>query len=460
MTLPHRRPPTCIALIGTACLLLLTRFAYCADFYVTPDGAGDKSGSTWANAGNAAAIQPAIDKLQAGQTLFLGSGTYSDVSLHVPAVAGEGTALRTIAGIDTGAGLPLFRSDFDKKNPEKTGKTFATLLTGASRLVVRDLVVDDYRQCVHLDGKHTNVRIENVDAHRTRDGFWIDGGASDAGDDGTRQLTFVGCDVQSFTKRGFRLFNGNRAVRFENCHADAGGKEWSVEPFQICFQVSAGNKGAGDHDITFTDCTAANAYYDANSKYWNGDGFVAEQSASDITWIRCGSFNNTDGGWDIKASRPVLRDCIALQNKRNYRLWCQESAPITLENCLSAYSLDHRSGKPSLGFWIHAGGTVRLKGCTSWANQVGLKVEGNKDAKTKIEIANCLIASLEKGEPKSFETPTDLEVDASTKLVKGPSSELTLKAPTPDWRGGDDKFNASTPQGPGYRYPQADKLRR
>ncbi|MEW6051946.1 MAG: hypothetical protein AB1644_12910 [Candidatus Zixiibacteriota bacterium] len=56
---------------------LLGASTYGATYYVTPNGAGTRAGSTWANAGNG--ISWVNSRLQGGDTVFFGPGTYNGV---------------------------------------------------------------------------------------------------------------------------------------------------------------------------------------------------------------------------------------------------------------------------------------------------------------------------------------------------------------------------------------------
>ncbi len=432
------------------------------DQYVTVTGAGDKSGRDWANARAAASggLQSAIDAAGSGNTLYIGSGTYEGVALNISAGGSSSGALKTIAGKDTGSGLPLFRSDFDKSNPARTGATLFNLPEGISYVQIKDIKVEDYRIAVILRGQNRGVRIDNVDVTRCRDAFWIEGGAiAGQNDSGTRDLLVQNCDVKFYTKRLVRMMGGVSQAQFINCHGDAGGKDWATEPFQMGFQISTPNqKDVTDHHITFTDCSAANSYNEGKG-YWNGDGFCSELAASDLIFIRCSAFNNTDGGWDIKSPRCKWIDCIAIGNKRNYRIWLQPGANATfMENCLSAFATDRGNLKHYAGYWFLAGGDVTMTRCTAWGDPVALSVETKDPSKgTRIVLNKCLLSPENGALAMRLVSGVDVQKNDSVVSQSGGTADFKLKSPTVGWAGGDDSFNCISNSDMGYYFRSAGK---
>ena len=75
-------------LLGTF-LVSLAADLVAANRYATPAGAGAMTGTDWANALPQSQIQSTINALAAGDTLYLGSGTYPLLQLVLP---GNGAA--------------------------------------------------------------------------------------------------------------------------------------------------------------------------------------------------------------------------------------------------------------------------------------------------------------------------------------------------------------------------------
>ena len=76
------------------------------------------------------------------------------------------------------------------------------------------------------------------------------------------------------------------------------------------------------HDFRLERCTMRGFRWKREDKqYWNGDGFSAERGNARLLFRQCAAWENSDGGFDLKASDSVLDDCVSGRNARNYRLW-------------------------------------------------------------------------------------------------------------------------------------------
>jgi len=80
-------------------------------------------------------------------------------------------------------------------------------------------------------------------------------------------------------------------------------------------------------DFRFERCTMRGFQWKRNDRqYWNGDGFSAERGNRRLVFRSCAAWDNSDGGFDLKASDSMLDDCISGRNARNYRLWSSINA--------------------------------------------------------------------------------------------------------------------------------------
>jgi hypothetical protein len=414
------------------------------DKYILPKGAGTKDGSSWANAMDASAggLQPGWDALQPGQTLWVGSGEYSNVQLKIQA-GGEAGKLKTLAGKDTGGGAPVFAGTFDKKNPSKSGTTFISLSDGADYWGVQDIQIRDYKVGISSSaGGHEGALIRNFDVTGCREGIsLVGGGTPDKPELSTHDVEISDCEFTHFTKRGIRMKQGNYDIRISNCVADAGGKTWATEPFQIGFSVEGddaarkgGKPGVHEHDITFTNCVALSSYNNAGGGYWNADGFCGERGVTNLRFINCMAFDNTDGGWDFKSENITLENCVAIGNKRNYRFW---GATTKLINCLGASSVNPGGSGGQTGLWTN--GTVTVEKSTFYDSGF------SPDDKGKIVVTNSIFA-------RSKERPGTAPLGAKDGLqlvdtvlwdeTTGQGENPQLVAPSPLWEGQGDAFNS------------------
>ena len=248
---------------------------------------------------------------------------------------------RTLQGVDTGGGLPVFRGSWSKDAPKERIEPFIASEAGSGFWTVLNLRIEDYGTAVQVTSS-TDVVIDDVDVTRSRDAFVLAG-------PNTARVAVRGCEVKHYTKRAVRIRGGVEAALIEEVHADAGGEAWAVENFPIGFHVLPGEGDAPNRDIRFVGCTGRNNWHmPEGKKYWNGDGFAAEGGNTGIVFERCEASGNTDGGWDVKAEGTQLIDCIAAANKRNFRVW----GAATLINCRSASPKHYGGSGGPAGLWV------------------------------------------------------------------------------------------------------------
>ena len=58
---------------------------------------------------------------------------------------------------------------------------------------------------------------------------------------------------------------------------------------------------------------------------------MAEGPNEGLTFLRCKAFRNTDGGFDLKGSQQLIKDCVSNQNKYGFKVWYDGS----LVNCIA-----------------------------------------------------------------------------------------------------------------------------
>ncbi len=340
--------------------------ASAADLYMLPQGAGEQSGTDWANAlsyaADADSLQNAWNQLTPGDTLYLGGGEYEARSVTLSADGSTKADTKTLKGVTRDGQRPVFTGTWEKED-KGSGFAMFKIAPKSSWWAIENIEIRKCREGVVTSspGQVSNGRIIDVDVQETRDAFVFIGGAySSKPEVGSHNIEIRDCDVLYYTKRGFRFRDGCYDIVVANCTADAGGREWYIEPFPMSFNVIGGKRGSGvfDHDITFIDCVAKNNWHvTKDSSYWNGDGFCAEGTAYNLTYIRCESYGNTDGGWDDKSANPLLISCIAKDNKKNYRFWGYEPGAV-LYNCISDAPIKRGGNSNYVGMWT--GGKVQV----------------------------------------------------------------------------------------------------
>lgn len=415
------------------------------DRYVTPLGAGNRDGSSWANAiagDQDGALTAAWAATGTANTLFIGSGTYMVPQTLNMASGGVGLQqMKKLVGIDTGGGLPVFQGDFTLSN--QINRSLINVELGVDYWWVQDIVIRNYYNGIYANGRHEGVRIYNVSAHDISDGVYMWGRATRANPDaGSHDIIVKGGEYTNFTKSAVRFRNGNYRASVIGVTADAGGQaNWTPGNFPMAFRVgnSPESEYIFDHDIVFQDSVGRNSWHqDDDNSYWNGDSFVAERQTYNLTYLRSKAFNNTDGGWDDKSRNPLYVDTIAFGNKRNYRIWSAEKA--TLVRAIGAYSYKRGGSGASLGLWAGGNATIEAYYSTFYNNQhqeIGLE-----DAE-QVLVKQSIIGETN-GSSLYAISGGQLTVSESEQFIQGVqgSDPMFVNGTNSTWDGSGNDFNS------------------
>lgn len=353
-------------------------------FYVTPTGDGRMDGSDWANAATAASLQELLsEKVTAGDRVVLGSGQFPQFSVSI---GGSPSQQITITGTDTGGGLPSIQGRWKETNPKYHAHSWnaISLADGVSHVRIGGLQFSGFLYGVKATNNR-DIELFDLSISRCREGISLNG---------LTDSTIRNCQMIGYAKRGIRFDRGCHDLVVADVAADAtGGQDaWPTEAFPFGFAVEDGD---GNHSIRFERCTARNNVFPGEpGKYWNGDGFVAENNSYDLTYVDCMSIGNSDGGWDDKSRAPRLIGCIAARNKRGFRLWNvrgDNEHPARLENCLGVYNKSVGGSGSSDGLWLC--GTVEAERCTFHNNATAAIAIENNGPGGKLRAVDCILSS-------------------------------------------------------------------
>jgi hypothetical protein len=418
---------TALPLAATLALFASTSLA--RDYFITPNGAGSKNGSSWANAYSWNASNTNIgtilnQTMDAGDRLLLGSGTYgAEKSLAINS-SGTSSARKTIEGVNTGNGLPIIQPDaWTRTNP--TGGVWSALSfggTGPDYWTIKNLTLQSAEHGVYVASTLTSECVGNqfidVKVINTRHPFYLR--SFDSG-------LFRRVEMRQYTKHGLR-FDGkcnNNVV--EDCVANMSNEDDSwydhSEAFPFGFFINTG-EGANSN-ISFFDCDARNhRQNDQGDRYWNGDGFVVEGGNTGISFNKCRSINNEDGGYDIKPAIS-MKNCVAVNNKRNFRFW---NGTFSINNCVSSFTSKRGGSGGRNAFWIEDA-KVTLNYCTAHDTDGTLVSEqGTGSADLGLSILSLT------GSNGSFRDGTGTET-TTTRYRPGSGTNPKFVSPSNTWGG-------------------------
>lgn len=417
-------------------LLAVAAAANAADFHLTPAGGGTRDGSTWENALDQSALSAVVnERMQPGDRLLVGGGTYAGAQLTVNKGGAAGRP-KTIAGADRGQGLPVFTGTWSPDEPTK-GTFGLRLAPGVSHVTFEGLRLRGHVMAVQApdspDAPRTHLTFNDVDAEQFRYGYYL----SDCDD-----VQLTGCDLKRYTKHGFRLEAGCDRVAVRRCTADCseGDAEWEKKTELFPFGFSLNDGGAPNTAVLFEDCLARNNMMPLQKKsYKNGDGFVVEGNAADVTFLRCRSIRNQDGGYDLKVRDVKLTDCVATGNGKGFRVWTTG----TLTNCFAGWQ--------PVGLWSN-GGPLAVSRSTFHGCKAAVMTDDRSTG--PVTLTNCIVSET----PKTHVNTARGKVELRDTLVAEPGkpeSDPRYVHADPAWDGLGGAMNSRAFQDKGFHADQA-----
>lgn len=292
--------------------------------HIAPDGEGD--GSSWGAAAPLAAIGDLIGLLEPGGEVLIAAdrGEYA-ISDAVEITRGGRASLELrIRGVNAATGAPmaaLVRGD----QAGDEGPAVFKLRRGASHVKFSHFDFRDIGNgAFHVSGAVSNITVEDCSFENIYRFF-----ENTAGD----QEGHASIDGFVLRRcRGSRVERGFLRIRYnstnglvEDCVAEGTTNEGGRIPVGCALDDRANN-------ITYRRCVMSGFQQLNGEDYWNGDGFSDEEQNAGIRYEACEARSSTDGGFDCKSRGVVLTDCVAEDNKRNFRIWSDRA---TLTGCTS-----------------------------------------------------------------------------------------------------------------------------
>ncbi len=276
--------------------------------HISPTGAGTRDGLTAQNAGTMSNLNAFIDAVSPGGQVCLHAGTYP--TGHTVTRGGTAQAPVTLKGF---GGRPLFQSTFDATTRAKTGPVAFNVR--ASHLVFEDMDFHRVGTCFAFRAvaPTTNVTLQHFRAENVATCVDVERSKSAAFTD----LTVRDAMILMFTRGGIFLGSGTAGALIEDTYID-------MQPSRMGGQGSDYPVGIALYDTTrdvvIRRATVLNVV-GKKTDYTQGDGIDGESTASDVL-VEDSYFRGAqDGCIDTKVRNMLIRDTVAADCKRNFRLW-------------------------------------------------------------------------------------------------------------------------------------------
>ncbi|WP_213981319.1 hypothetical protein [Sphingomonas sp. dw_22] len=286
------------------------------NFFISPTGAGDKSGKDASNAAPIGSLNTLIGKAGAGgQVLLLADkGDYTVSGILGITRGGTAGAPVTIRGVDSAGNAAdahiVGTRPAGWKAGDAAGNELFKLGTGADHLAFENLRIDNVQSAFRASADISDLTIQHVDANNVRRFF------EDLASSGTatvQGLKISDIAVQGFSRNVVRLQYDSSDVVIEDVRADLGGQVGDDFPIGVHLDGTV-------HNVTIQRATIENVR-SLTGGYLNGDGFATERGVHDVQFIDTVARGNSDGGYDLKSENTTLLRAVSEENGRNYRLW-------------------------------------------------------------------------------------------------------------------------------------------
>jgi hypothetical protein len=327
-------------------------------FYITPQGAGERDGSNWANAGTLVNLPVLIGRAGPdGKVLMRADlGSYKTANPIAFRVGGAPGRPVTVSGVD-GSGRPMKAQIVGTRVDPYTpggpqGSDVFRLGAGANHLRFEYLSFRNQGNgCFYLAGDIRDLAIVNVDATNVR--RFVENQASRAATSASVDgLTVRNVEVNGFSKGAIRLQYDSHNVVLEDVVGDSQRQDRDDFAEGVALQGTV-------HDVLFRRVIMRNSH-DTLHEYWNGDGFATERDTYNLRFEDTIASGNTDAGYDLKSSSVVLVNALAEDNKHNFKMWGRD---ITIKHCIGR--APHRRGGTGIQdqMEILAGADVVMTDC-------------------------------------------------------------------------------------------------
>ncbi|MBP2160303.1 MULTISPECIES: calcium-binding protein [Asticcacaulis] len=326
------------------------------DYYISPTGHNSKSGIGINNATSLSQLDAILGKAQAGDRVLIiaDKGDYQinkAINLTHGGTDAGNIIIKGVSSSGADMNATFVSSRAETYTPHSVqGQEVFKLLDGASHLTFENMNFQDVNTAFRLAGKLEGISLEHMTADNINRFVYnlASGSATDATVSG---LTIKDVDVTGFAKAVVSLRYDTNNVLIEGVSGDS--QHIDGSNFATGVQLDG-----TVHAVVVKDTQMGNIT-DTVNKYWNGDGFAAEEGVHDLVFINTYAYNNTDAGYDLKSTDTTLINAVAEGNTRNFRFWATDTV---LEN-VSGIDPVYHGGSSTLpsNIWLAANAKVSVK---------------------------------------------------------------------------------------------------
>ncbi len=387
-------------------------------YYVSPHGAGNKSGSTAQNAKAFKDINGLISKLSStgGEILLLSNKGIYNITKSINISKGSSNELNPISiktlRVNESSSKAIFRGTrqapwVDKST--KSGKEFIRLMSGANNLIFEDIEFQNFGNGIFRIAKPIkNLTLSKIRAKNfTR---LIENYKSGSGSHASvENLKIENIEALGYTRGVIRLKYSSKNIVIDKVLGDSQ-KQLHKDDFPMGVAIHNSVK-----KILISKSLLKNHRQkkSSNSSYFNGDGVATESNVDDVIIEDTISSLNSDGGFDLKSTNTRVIRSLASENKRNYRFW----NPVTLSRVRSVNPVKYggSGNKIHFGNYSSRSFVVEIESVDvldTTSNARVFSVGEARNSRMKILSGQVVI----EGSADLFDSPGRVEISPETKI--------------------------------------------
>ncbi len=295
--------------------------------YISVNSSGLGDGSSWQNAGNIGQLNNFISDLSATGGVIYIDNESGDYNVSSSFNLTNGSDANTIFIIGRGQNDVESRSVFKGTRTSpwpsdgsgNSGNEYFRVYKNAKNLIFKNLEFQNFGNGVfRILDEISNISFEEItirNVTRFVENYYS--GAAQGATASFDGLTIKYLDIRGYSRGVMRALDSSKNIEIAHVFADS--------EQQVNSDSSAFSQGFHFDDtvsnVLLRKVTSINHFHSNGSSYWNADSFVAEKNVKNISLLECIAAGNTDGGVDSKSGELTIERMVALDNKRNYRLW-------------------------------------------------------------------------------------------------------------------------------------------